>query len=67
MFKSSLGASYFHGFQNNKFTQQSRIESLKIAEEEEVDADTFRIVRGFVRPDDSYAVYAKTRLFYVEK
>ncbi len=65
MFKSSVGASYFNGFQNNNFTQKSRLETEKIAEEEEVDEDTFRIVRGFVRPDDSYAVYAKTGLFHI--
>lgn len=57
MFKSSLGASYFNSFQNNNFTQKSRIETQKITEEEEVDEDTFRIVRGFVMPDNNYAVY----------
>jgi hypothetical protein len=34
MFKSSLGASYFHSFEGNKFTQKSRLETEKIAEEE---------------------------------
>jgi hypothetical protein len=37
----------------------------EIAEEEEVDENTFRIMPGFVKPDDSFAVYEKKGLFYI--
>ncbi len=65
MFKSSLGNSYFNGFQTNKFTQKSKLETEKIAEEEEVDENTFRIIQGFAKPDDSYAVYEMRGMFYL--
>jgi hypothetical protein len=31
MFKSSIGASYFNSFQDNKLTQKSRLQTEKIA------------------------------------
>lgn len=41
---------------NNKFTQKSKIQIDKSAEEDEVDENTFRIMRKFNPPEKSYLV-----------
>jgi hypothetical protein len=67
MYKSSIKASYFNHMAENKFTGKSRIQMEEEEMKEEVDENTFRIMPGFSKPDDSYLVYSKQGRFYLEE
>lgn len=56
LYKSSLRASYFNHFQANKFTNKSKIQVEERGEEEDVDENTFRIMKNFKSPDTEFIV-----------
>jgi hypothetical protein len=61
IFKSAVRAPYFQGLNNPEFVKKSRIQVKSIIEEEEkeVDETTFRMIKGFKRPDKSFIVCGK--------
>jgi hypothetical protein len=67
IFQTSIRASYFNHLHENQATSKSKIQIEEIQEEEEVDENTFRIMTGFVKPDDTYQVYYKKGRLYLEK
>lgn len=53
-YKKSVYASYFNHMGTNKYTQQSKIQSEKIGNQEEVDENTFRIKRDFIPAQSNF-------------
>lgn len=66
IFQTSIRASYFNNLQENKHTQKSKMQIEEVGEEEQVDENTFRLMTGFKKPDDSYQVYYKKGRFFIE-
>ena len=68
IFQTSVQASYFNHLQDNKATNKSKFQIEEVKEEdEEIDENTFRIMTGFAKPDNSYQVYSKKGRFYIEE
>ena len=68
MFKSSVKASYFNHMAENKFTNKSKFQIDQINEQEEqIDQNTFRVMTGFIKADDSFTVYHKTGKVFIEE
>lgn len=52
-----------------KFVEKSKLQISKIEEDDldDVDETTFRLIRGFNRPDEDFAVYKHSGRCYTEK
>lgn len=67
IYKSSIKASYFNHMTENKYTGKSKLQMEEEEPNEDVDENTFRIMTGFVKPDDTYSVLSKKGRFYLEE
>lgn len=68
MYKSAIRASYFMGIQDPNFIRKSRIQIEDIGknEDKEVDEKTFRMMKGFKRPEDNFKIYSKKSTVYFD-